>query len=309
MDTVPPVSQDSWGMSPFNWNDLRFFLAMARTGSPTAVAMQLKVDHTTVRRRIAALEEALNCRLFEPRDRGFFLTPSGEKLLPIAESMEAVARSGEASIAGSDKALSGAVRVGAPDGLGSMFLTPHLAHFATLHPELQIEIDASARSFNLAKREADIAISITPPVRGRQVVRKLTSCRMYLYAAQEYLDRSGRIEAIEDLKNHRLLGYIDDMQFAQDFNAPAELTFSPHRFLSTNLVALYQATLAGAGICLLPAYMMTGPVKLQRILPDQLRVDREIWMTIHADLKDIARYRAVANFIYETVAKHRESFM
>jgi len=296
-------------MSPFNWNDLRFFLAMARTGSATTAAIHMKADHTTVRRRISALEEALNVRLFEPRDRGFFLTAAGERFMSVAESMESIAMSGEASVAGKDMSLSGSVRVGAPDGLGSMFLAPHLADFATMHPELQIELDATARAFNLANREADIAITISRPAKGRQVIRKLIDCRMYLYASVDYLSRSGEVLSIDDLQNHRLVGYMEDMPFAQDLHMPSYLTSSRHRFLSTNLVALYQAVLAGAGICLLPTYMLHEGTTLRRVLPDEIRIDREIWMTIHSDLKDIARYRAVADFIYKTVAENKHLFV
>ncbi|MFW2853480.1 LysR family transcriptional regulator [Sphingomonas sp. TX0543] len=168
----------------FNWNDLRFFLAMARTGSPTTAAMQLKVDHTTVRRRIDALEDSLNVKLFEPRDRGFLLTHAGTRLLATAESIEALATGAEESVSDKDLALSGTVRIGIPDGLGGLFLSAKLAEFAKEHPELQLELDATTRPFNLAKREADIAISVSAPTKGRQVIRKLGECSLYLYAVR-----------------------------------------------------------------------------------------------------------------------------
>jgi DNA-binding transcriptional LysR family regulator len=296
-------------MAPFDWNDLRFFLAMARTGSPTTAAMQLKVDHTTVRRRIDALEQALDAQLFEPRDRGFFLTPAGESLMSTAEAIESLAMSGEVLVAGKNATLSGAVRIGAPDGLGCIFLAPQLADFAQQHPELQIELDATSRPFNLAKREADMAISILPPTKGRQVIRKLTDCSMYLYATADYLEQSSQIHSVDDLKDHRMLGYVDDMQFAVDFHSPAFLSDSRYRFLSTNLVALYHAAVAGTGIGLLPAYMLGNGSGLRRVLEHQVRIDREIWLTIHADLKDIARYRAVADFIYKIFADNQALFL
>jgi DNA-binding transcriptional LysR family regulator len=271
--------------------------------------MQLKVDHTTVRRRISALEESLNARLFEPRDRGFFLTAAGERLMTVAEAMEALATSGEASVSGKDMTLSGSVRIGVPDGLGSIFLAPHLAEFATLHPDLQIELDATTRPFNLAKREADIAISISPPAKGRQVIRKVADCKLFLYASEEYLERSPEIRSADDLKDHRFVNYFEDMPFAHDLDVPPYLSSSPYRFLSTSLVALYHAVLAGAGICLLPSYLIASDTKLRRVLPDEIAMERKIWMTIHADLKDIARYRAVADFIRKIFVDHRNLFM
>lgn len=295
-------------MPPFNWNDLRFFLAMARTSNPTAAALQLKVDHTTVRRRISALEDALDARLFEPRDRGFILTLAGEKLLATAEAVETLATQGESNVAGKDMSLSGSVRVGVPDGLGAMFLAPHFARFAREHPDLQVEIDARTRPFNLAKREADIAVSIASPSKGRQVIRKLAECKLYLCATTEYLEQAPRIRTSEDLKEHRVINYFDDMQFVHDLDMPPYLSSSPYRFQSSSLVVLYQAVLAGGGISLLPEYLIHGDDRFCRILPDEISMTRKIWMTIHSDLKDIARYRAVADFLVKTFAQNREMF-
>src|SRR3546814_95839 len=118
---------------------------MARTGSPTTAAMQLKVDHTTVRRRIDALEDSLKVKLFEPRDRGFLLTNAGNRLLATAESIEALAAGAEESVSGKDLSLSGTVRIGVPDGLGGLFLSARLAEFAKEHPDLQLELDATTR--------------------------------------------------------------------------------------------------------------------------------------------------------------------
>jgi DNA-binding transcriptional LysR family regulator len=293
----------------FNWNDLRFFLAMARTGSPTTAAMQLKVDHTTVRRRIDALEDSLKVKLFEPRDRGFLLTHAGNQLLATAESIEALATGAEESVSGEDLSLSGTVRIGIPDGLGGLFLSAKLAEFARQHPDLQLELDATTRPFNLAKREADIAISISAPTKGRQVIRKIGECRLFLYASADYLANAPAIRTAEDLKDHRFVGYFEDMAFAHDLDTPPYLASSPYRFLSSSLVALYEAVVAGMGICLLPCYLIKPDSNLQRVLPDEVSMTRQIWMTIHSDLKDIARYRAVAEFIRHTFAGHKHLFM
>jgi DNA-binding transcriptional LysR family regulator len=293
---------------PFNWNDLRFFLAMARTGDPTSAAMQLKVDHTTVRRRISALEDALNARLFEPRDRGFLLTHAGERLVTTAEAIESLAMHGETAVAGKDTALSGTVRLGVPDGLGSLFLARHLAGFAVAHPDLQLEIDARTQPFNLAKREADIAISIAPPAKGRQVIRRVADCQLYLYASPEYLRSAPEIKTPEDLREHRFVNYFDDMPFVHGLDMPPHLSASPYRFLSSSLVTLYHAVLAGAGICMLPAYLITPDTPLVRVLPREVSTVRKIWMTMHSDLKDIARYRAVADFLVKVFAENRQLF-
>jgi len=297
-------------MPPFNWNDLRYFLTIARHGNPNRAAKQLTVDHTTVRRRIQALEEALAVRLFEPRDRGFVLTQAGEKLLVFAEAIETLTIDAEEQVSGQDKTLTGSVRIGAPDGLGSFFLAPHLAQFAFENPDLEIELVAMSRLFNLSKREADIALTMIRPHQGRQVIRKLTDCSLHLYASADYLEKMPAICSVSDLKAHRFIGYFDDIIFAQDLNYyPPNAEAKLYRFLSTNLVAQYKATLAGGGIALLPGYMTAESPTLQRILPDEVRADRTIWITIHSDLKDLTRYRVVVDFIHETVADNRRLFL
>src|SRR5258708_3839912 len=176
-------------MSAFNWNDLRFFLNLVRAGNPTRAAKLLGVDHTTVRRRIAALEEDLKVTLFEKHDDVYGLTPQGEKLLRSSEAIESLLVSATNEIAGADDALSGTVRIGAPDGLGSYFLAPRLAALRQQHPDLQVELVAKSRQFNLSKREADIAIVISRPAHGRHIIRKLIDCSLYLFASSPHLAR------------------------------------------------------------------------------------------------------------------------
>ena len=186
-------------MSTFDWNDLRFFLAVARAGRLTVAARQLEADHTTVSRRISALEHALKTKLFERRPQGYALTEAGERLLSKAESMESQALAVASEIGGSDLALSGTVRVGAPDGFGTYFLAAELGALAERHPGLVLQLVALPRTFSLSKREADIAITLEQPTEGRLVSRKLTDYRLRLYASEAYLERHGPIRELADL--------------------------------------------------------------------------------------------------------------
>ena len=174
-------------MERFDWDDLRFFLAVARSGRLTAAARRLGADHATVSRRITSLEEALKAKLFERRPQGYTLTAHGERLLAKAESMETEALAIQSDIGGADMALSGIVRIGAPDGFGTSFLAPRLALFAKAYPGLEIQLIAMPRLLSLSKREADVAITLAPPKEGKVVARKLSDYRLGLYASPDYL--------------------------------------------------------------------------------------------------------------------------
>lgn len=297
-------------MQPVDWDDLRFFIALARTGSPSAAARSLAVDHTTVRRRVTILEMALRARLFEPRDRGFVLTAEGENLLGIARQMESLMLEAQERIAGNDTAMEGLVRIGSPDGFGSFFLTPHLARFQQEHPLLSIEMTAISRDYDLSKREADIAIRMELPPDGRQAARRLTDCYAYLYASRDYLDSHPPITALEDLKDHKFIGYPNGMTFADNLNyfGPGQ-TEDSFCFVSPNLVVQHQAALSGLGICKLPEYMVQGDPRLSRVLPDILKIKREFWLVIHSDLRDVKRFRTVADFIVNVVKENRVLFL
>jgi DNA-binding transcriptional LysR family regulator len=158
-------------MNAFDWDDLRFFLAVARAGRLTAAARQLEADHTTVSRRISALEGALRAKLFERKPQGYSLTEQGERLLGLAEGMETQALAVASQVGGADLALSGTVRIGAPDGIGTYFLAPELGALAERHPDLTLQLVALPRTFSLSKREADIAITLEQPTEGRLVSR------------------------------------------------------------------------------------------------------------------------------------------
>src|SRR6218665_2081940 len=171
-----------------NWDDARIFLAVARQGQILGAAKSLGLNHATVSRRLAALEADLGSTLFHRKTNGTELTAQGERFLAFAETMES-ASLGAAEASGSDSAIEGIVRVGAPDGFGVDFLAPRLGALIERHPGLRIELVPVPRAFSLSRREADIAVTLERPREGRLVARKLTDYRLGLYAAQRYLDR------------------------------------------------------------------------------------------------------------------------
>ena len=297
-------------MRGFDWNDLRFFLTIARTGKLTSAARQLDVDHTTVSRRIGALEDNLKATLFERSPQGYKLTQAGERLMRHAEVMEAAAHQASSEISDADLDLSGAIRIGAPDGFGSIFLAPRLWELCRQHPGLDVDLVAMPRQFSLSKREADMAIVLARPAAGRLKARKLTDYVLGLFASPEYLARRPPINEPTDLKQHRLIGYIDDLIFTPELDyLPLIEKDLKANFASTNLIAQLNATRAGAGVCVLPHFVTAGIPDLVPVLPRDVRIVRTFWLITHADLAPMLRIRVTSDFIAEEVQKARSLFM
>lgn len=297
-------------MSRFDWDDLRFFLAVARVGRLTVAARRLGADHATVSRRITALEESLKAKLFERRPQGYALTEHGERLLGKAEAIETEALAVSSEIGGADLALSGTVRIGAPDGFGTMFLAPRIARLAALYPDLEIQLIAMPRLLSLSKREADIAISLAPPKEGKIVARRLADYRLGLYSTADYLARSAPVVRPDDLHEHQVIGYIDDLIFTPELDYLDEVSKGLRpRLQSSNLLAQMNATLAGAGICVLPRFMASTDPRLVPVLPEAVAITRSFWLIVHSDLKDIARIRATMDFLVREVKGARNLFV
>ena len=204
-----------------NWDDLRYFLAIAREGQMLGAAARMGVSQARLSRHIAALEADLGARLFDRTTRGSVLTEDGAKLLVTAERIEAEVLTGTAQIQGHEE-IAGTIRIGAPDGFGGAFLAPRLGQFRDAYPDLRIQLVPVPRSFSLSEREADLAIMVGRPDKGRLRMRKLIDYSLRLYATEQYLDQAGRPKALEDLKSHSLIGYVDDLLYSQELNYAEE---------------------------------------------------------------------------------------
>ena len=293
-----------------DWNDLQFCLAVAREGTVSAAAKRLGVDHATIIRRIDRLEGDLGAKLFQRRKTGYEITETGRRVTTMAEAIETEIRGGQAEIAGGGARLTGSVRMGAPDGFGSFFLASRLGRLADLHPELQLELVATARLFSLSKREADIAISLAMPQEGRIIGRRLVDYRLFLYASQDYLAREGPIERREDLINRRLIGYISELLFTPELDyLPQILPGLSAQIRSANLIAQLQATLAGVGVAMLPRFLAAQFPNLVPILPDEINILRSFYLLMHADGKEFPQVRAVADYLYELTERDKALFL
>lgn len=296
------------GMTPFDWDDLRYFLAVARAGRLTVAARRLGADHTTVSRRITALESALQAKLFERRPQGYVLTEQGERLLGFAERMEGQALAVASEVGGSDLALSGTVRVGAPDGLGTYFLAAELGALAERHPDLTIQLVALPRTFSLSKREADIAVTVEPPTEGRLVSRKLTDYRLRMYASRAYLERHGAPLQPEDLAGRLVVTYVADLIYSPALEYFSGLEkYGPRRYECASVVAQLEAVRAGVGLGILHDYAARQYPELCVVLPE-ISFTRTYWLVTHAEVRSLHRIAAVHAFMLERVKANKALF-
>lgn len=294
----------------FDWDDLRYYLAVARTGRLTAAAKRMGTDHTTVSRRIAALEGKIGSELFVRSPVGYALTETGERLLTHAEAIERRAVNILNEIAGENFALSGAVRVAAPDGFGAHFLAPLVCELSDSHPELEFQLIAMPRIFSVSKREADIAVVLQRPKKGRLIAKKLTDYTLHLYANREMLEKVGPISSLDELKSFPFVGYIPELIFTPALDYLSELRLTrPLRFSSTNLFAQVRAVTKGAGIAVLPDFMTVANSDLVRLLPHEFHLQRTFWIAYHSDSRNSLRIRTTVDFIAHKVAASRSVFL
>lgn len=284
-----------------DWDDLRYFLAVAREGSIRAAARGFGVNHSTVSRRIDSLEVSLGARLFDRLPSGYTLTSDGEAILEgtarIAEETAAIER----SVAGRDRRLSGTVRVATDVSFGTRVLVPHCAEFSTANPEIELQLIADPRLANLTKREADVAIRFTNEPPESLVGRRLCSAAASAYGSPGYLDRqSARGEWV----TLDWIGWDDDETkptwASKDFPA-VQL-----RSRVNSVVLMLEAAKAGMGIANLPCFMGDAEPALRRVTVEPPRQVSAVWILAHKDLRSTARVRAFIDYITDKIIAEKD---
>ncbi len=292
-----------------NWDDVRIFLAVARTGQILAASKRLALNHATLSRRLTSLEEALKTRLFVRRTNGCELTTEGEVFLASAERMETEMLAAQANLGRTDTAIAGTVRVGAPDGFGVSFLAPRMGRLIERHPELKIQLVPVPRSFSLSQREADIAITLERPEQGRLVSSKLTDYTLGLYASRDYLGKHEAPVDADALKTHPRIGYVEDLVFTASLNFSSAVMRSwDASFEISTAIGQTEAVRSGAGIGILHDYIARQYPELVQVLPD-VSIHRAYWTTYHESARDLVRVRTVVDFLQELVSAERDIFL
>ena len=291
-----------------NWDDLRFFLELARLRRLSQAGRKLGVDRTTVARRIEQLESAIECRLFESMADGYVLTEAGQRLLAHAETIENNIGLLREEALGQGARVSGTVRIGTPEGFGTVFLTPRLARLIEEHPELDVELLTLPRFPSLAAREADILVTLDPPQHGRYIASRLTDFTYGLFASKAYLKLHGPIRAMSELLERDLIGYMDELLPSPQLHFLDELL--PQRRLrvsSSGMLAQLAAVRAGLGLGVLAHFLAAG-TGLVPVLPKEAVWKRTFWLATHADWYRLRRVRVIWDFMRTTVEAESELF-
>ena len=263
-------------------------------------ARRLKVDHTTVSRRIAELEKDLAIRLFERKPDGFVLTNDGHRLFEIAEKMEVLSLSVAEAVSSAPTQLEGRVRLATMEGIAAFYLAEKLVEFNTLHPNIVVELVTERHLINLTKREADISISFVPPIGSRLVLKKVGTFRLGLFASAAYLERSGQPRTRQDLSSHDFVDYVVDLVSIQKVHWLLDVIEPEHVvFRSTSMAAQQFAIAAGRGIGLLPLFSAKREPRLVPVLRDSVWVERDLHVTVHEDIQFMGRVRALTRFLTE----------
>jgi DNA-binding transcriptional LysR family regulator len=294
----------------FTWDDLQYFLAVARTGQLSTAARHLRTSHATVSRRIDRLEFALKVKLFERNPRGYVLTSVGQRFIETAEKMEAETDRLQADIAAGATAQRGVIRMSAPEGIANFFFTQRMGTFYAQYPNISLELVTIQQIMSLSRKEADIAVTLDPPKAGPYRTEKITDYNLNVYASTDYLGKAEEIRCREDLLAHPFIGYIEDMIFAPglDYLGDVHPGIKP-RFQSSSIFAQLTATKNHLGLCVLPHFIARTQPDLEIVLQEEVTLTRNYWLVCHRDLSNVPRVRSVSDYIYSAVRSNQDAFL
>ncbi len=288
----------------FAWDDLRFVLAVSRTGNLQKAAATLGVNHSTMFRRLNALEQTLGSKLFERLATGYRPTDSGRRFLEAAERMETEALALDRDLTGRDTRLTGTVKVTASETLAFGILTGEIARFREAQPGIAVELMVDNRVLDLSRREADIALRASRPAQGDLFGRKLADIAWRFYASPAFLDAHGKPRSLRDLDKRPLISWGEATQPTKAAAWLAKnLGTAAIAYRTGSLVNQMMAAKAGIGVALLPSYLGNADSGLTPVLPVLSDLSTELWLVTHRSLKDTARIRAFMDIVGDGVKK------
>ncbi len=277
---VVSVDKIGAGMEP-QWDDMKVFLAVAREASLSGAGRILKMDPATVGRRIARFEAALETPLFVKSPQGYALSAAGDRLLVHAEQAEQAMRAARESMTGPSDTLSGQIRIGAPDGSANYILPQVCAQISADNPDLDIQILALPRVINLSRREADMAITVSAPTAGQLLVQKVCDYKLHMVASRQYLRSNPAIETLEDLKGHRMVGYIPDMIFDRELDYLNDLGVERVALASNSVSVQIKMLVQGTALGIAHDFTLPFHRQLRRIVAEDVSLTRSFYLVRH----------------------------
>jgi len=305
-----PEAVESLVMSALKWDDLRYVLIVSRVGSFTLAASMLGVQYSTVMRRINAIEDALQARLFERLRNGYVVTPAGEELCRIAKQCESLIGEGERRIMGTDAQLRGRVQLTTAFVLAQHLLPPALAAFCAAYPDIEVEVCSSRERVDLLQRQADVALRLSPQAPDWAVGRNLGEARFRIYGwhgmpAVAKLARNRAIYPVEKLAQE-----LPWISFERDAsyrtydhwlraNVPAH-SIAARTDVFPSLLALLRV---GLGVALLPEFVANSVEGIVALSAPIKELQSPVWLLTHPDLRHTARIRAFMRIVGDEISK------
>ena len=298
-----------------DWDKLRIFHAVADAGSFTHAGDTLNLSQSAVSRQISSLEQSLKVPLFHRHARGLILTEQGEDLYLTAHDVSHQLSMAEARLTESKERPEGPLRITTTVGFGSVWLTPRIKEFMDLYPEVEVSLILVYDDLDLAMREADVAIRLTPPRQPDLIQRHLMSLHHHAYASSDYLKDHGMPQAPEDLDSHKIVTFGD--QVGDQTELIPSLNFMVHAgrgdkgprqtvLKVNNVYGIYRAVLSGLGIGALPNYFFADSSSLVRILPELQSPETEVYFVYPEELRQSARIAVFRDFLVRKVLESRK---
>jgi DNA-binding transcriptional LysR family regulator len=289
----------------WQWDDVRFFLAVARAGSLSGAARLLGLGHVTVGRRITLLEKQLGVTLLNRTPDGFVTTAAGEAILRQCAAMESAALDLERIVAGHDTLLTGAVRITTTEALACQLVAPAIAPLRAAHPELQVDLIVGVRTLDVARREADLAIRFARPSASDLVCRKLGEVGFSLYASKHDLARKGVPKQGQGLADFDLITFTGMPAAMSPFFMGESLEGARIALRCDNPLVQLRAAASKAGIAEVACFLGDSTPDLVRVWPKRAPARRVVWLIMHQDMRRAARIRAVSSAITEAFRRHK----
>ena len=285
-------------MNSINWDDLRYFLAVARAGSLSEAAKTLGSNQPTVGRHVNALESELGVTLFQRSVKGLSLTQEGQTIFEYSQTMQKTVVKIHRSIQAVNEDLNGSVSLALPEGLGVEIVAPVLNQFYQQYPYIHLNLIVSSNAANLSQGEADVAVRLFRPEASDLVIKSLGEMKLGLFASSKYKDDYGLPVSLKELSQHRVITYGEQLSTLSENQWLLKHTEEALQVLGTDsTLARFNATRFGVGISIQPVVMAKMNIELNQLLQKARIPSHKVWLVYHKDLRDIPRVRAVVDFI------------
>ena len=296
------------GAGPVKWDDLRVFLEVARQGSVHAAAKRLRLDHSTVCRRVGKLESILSVKLLNRTRKGVSVRSDAHDLLKHIENMDVHANALEDAIVRGSAGASQLVRVATMEGLASQYVARRLPALAQFDASVKLELVSIPQSVDLSRKEADVFLSFFNPRTPGLASKRIASVAMHLYCSPSYLRRRGTPKTLADLADHDFVGYIEELLTIDAVRWLDDLVPHPRMvFHSNSILAQCNAAVDGLGIVMLPTFVAYGVGGLQRLFPES-SVRRDVWLSVRSEQGHLPRIKAVTKFLTH-IFEHDQAFL